>query len=110
MPSAPQLGFPRSDYCRRGRKKTRRAFVNYTLFDFIGNIGLVCLLGTYLLLQMNRIAADSLRYSALNALAAALIAVSLLAEFNLSAFLVEVFWLLISCCGIVRWVLRRRRA
>jgi len=39
----------------------------------------------------------------LNAVGAALIAVSLLVDFNLSAFLIEVFWVAISLIGIQRW-------
>ncbi len=84
--------------------------MSYTFFDFIGNIGLVCLLGTYLLLQMGKIAGTSLLYSGLNALASTLIGISLLVDFNLSAFLVEAFWLAISLYGVAKYLLRRARA
>ncbi|MBD5647504.1 MAG: hypothetical protein HDQ89_07780 [Desulfovibrio sp.] len=83
--------------------------MQYALHDFIGNIGLVLLLGTYLLLQMGRIESASLAYSLLNAAASLCIGVSLLFAFNMSAFLVEVFWLLISLYGICKFFLRRRR-
>ena len=54
---------------------------------------------------------DSTRplYSLLNALAALLIGVSLLFAFNMSAFLVEAFWFVISLYGIIN-CLRRRSA
>lgn len=83
--------------------------MQYALHDFIGNIGLVVLLGTYLLLQMGRLESASLAYSLLNAAASLCIGVSLLFAFNMSAFLVEVFWLLISLYGICKFFLRRRR-
>ena len=48
-----------------------------------------------------------LLYSALNALGAALIIVSLLFDFNLSAFIIELFWVIISLFGIVQFYRRR---
>lgn len=47
--------------------------MHYAFHDFIGNIGLVLLLGTYLLLQMGKIDSTRPLYSLLNALAALLI-------------------------------------
>ncbi|MCZ2391093.1 MAG: hypothetical protein LC113_08455 [Acidobacteria bacterium] len=78
-------------------------------FDIVGVAGVVLIVGTYLLLQFNWIASETALYSLLNAAGAALIIVSLIFEFNLSAFVVEFFWLLISLFGIAR-SLRRRRA
>ncbi|WP_308621259.1 hypothetical protein [uncultured Desulfovibrio sp.] len=83
--------------------------MEYALHDFIGNIGLVLLLGTYLLLQLGKLQSSSLAYSLLNAAASCCIGVSLLYAFNMSAFLVEAFWLLISLYGICRFFLKRRR-
>lgn len=83
--------------------------MHYAFHDFIGNIGLVLLLGTYLLLQMGKIDSTRPLYSLLNALAALLIGVSLLFAFNMSAFLVEAFWFVISLYGIIN-CLRRRSA
>jgi len=40
----------------------------------------------------------------LNAVGACLIVLSLLVNFNLSAFVMEVFWVLISCVGIYRYL------
>lgn len=82
--------------------------MHYAFHDFIGNIGLVLLLGTYLLLQMGKIDSTRPLYSLLNALAALLIGVSLLFAFNMSAFLVEAFWFVISLYGIINC--RRRRS
>ena len=81
--------------------------MQYAFHDFIGNIGLVLLLGTYLLLQMDKIDSGRLSYSLLNALASLCIGISLLFAFNMSAFLVEAFWLIISLYGIIKCLLRR---
>ena len=77
--------------------------MNYGLLDFVGNVGVVVLMITYLMLQLNKLSSDGLAYSLLNAIGASLIVVSLLFNFNLSAFLMEVFWVLISLVGIYRY-------
>ena len=84
--------------------------MSYGLHDLAGNAGVAIIVGTYLALQLERMQSASLAYSVLNAVGAALIALSLLVRFNLSAFLIEVFWVAISFVGIVRWWLARRRA
>jgi hypothetical protein len=77
--------------------------MNYGLLDLVGNIGVVILMVTYLLLQLNRLRSNELAYSLLNAIGATLIILSLLVDFNLSALLMEVFWVLISFVGIYRY-------
>jgi len=77
--------------------------MSYGLPDLIGNVGVVILMITYLMLQLNKLRSESLAYSLLNALGASLVVVSLLVNFNLSALLMEVFWVLISCVGIYRY-------
>lgn len=77
--------------------------MSYGPLDFIGNIGVIVLMMTYLMLQLNKLSSDGLAYSVLNAVGASLIVVSLLHNFNLSALLMEVFWVLISFVGIYRY-------
>lgn len=77
--------------------------MNYGPMDFVGNVGVIILIITYLMLQLNKLSSDGLAYSVLNALGAGLIVVSLLFNFNLSALIVEVFWVLISFVGIFRY-------
>jgi multidrug transporter EmrE-like cation transporter len=77
--------------------------MNYGPLDLIGNIGVVVLMITYLMLQLNKLSSDGLAYSVLNAVGASFIVVSLLFDFNLSALLMEVFWVLISFVGIYRY-------
>ena len=77
--------------------------MNYGLVDLIGNVGVVVLMIAYLMLQLNKLSSSGLAYSLLNAIGASLIVVSLLVNFNLSAFIMEVFWVLISLLGIYRY-------
>jgi len=76
--------------------------MNYGLMDFVGNIGVLMLMFTYLALQLDKIKSADLSYSVLNAVGASLIVASLIVDFNLSALLMEVFWVLISFIGIGR--------
>ena len=76
--------------------------MNYSLYDFAGNIGVVVVMVTYLYLQLGKLKSTSYRFSLFNAIGASLIMISLLDQFNLSAFVIEVFWLLISIVGLVR--------
>ena len=71
--------------------------------DIIGTAGAAMILVSYFLLQMERLSGTDLAYSVINGLGAALILISLSVDFNLSAFIVEAFWLAISVLGIVRY-------
>lgn len=84
--------------------------MDYGIADVVGNVGVALVLGSYLLMQLGRLDGQGPAYSAANAVGAALIALSLLHDFNLSAFLVEVFWGAISLLGVVRSLRRRVRA
>ena len=74
--------------------------MTYTWYDFLGNVGVLLILLSYLLLQMKKIKSQSMYYSLMNATGALLILVSLYYNFNLSAFIMEIFWLLISLYGL----------
>jgi len=76
--------------------------------DLIGSSGAAMIVAAYALLQFRRISSEALSYSLLNAAGAALILVSLAVDFNLSAFLIEAFWLAISLVGLARHLARRR--
>ncbi len=83
--------------------------MDYSLFDFAGNIGVLMMVIAYLLLQVDKLSSSSITYLLLNAAGAVLVMISLVFRFNLSAFLMEAFWLLISLFGLAR-SLRFRRA
>jgi hypothetical protein len=76
--------------------------VSYHWHDLVGNVGVVCILGTYLLLQLGRMSPKALSFSLINGLGAVLILVSLSVDFNLSSFIIEIVWLVISAVGVWR--------
>lgn len=76
--------------------------MDYSFYDFLGNIGVLLILVMYLSLQTDKISSRSLIYSLLNALGALLILISLYFQFNLSAFIIEFFWLMISLYGLYK--------
>ena len=80
--------------------------MTFGLLDIVGVAGVILLVITYLLLQINKLPSSGLLYSLLNAIGASLIILSLLDNFNLSAFLMEAFWVLISLIGVVRYLRR----
>ncbi len=69
----------------------------------IGNIGVVLILVVYLLLQMEKLVVRNPMFSVLNALGAVMILVSLTQKFNLSAFIIEFVWLVVSIYGFIRY-------
>ena len=81
--------------------------MKYGLFDFLGNVGVVVMIVAYLLLQLNRPDSTAPAYSLLNAFGAGLVILSLSVNFNLSAFIMEAFWILISLIGIYRYLRTR---
>jgi len=83
--------------------------MDYHYYDFIGNLGVALILGSYLLVQLRRLPATGLANVIANGTGAACVLYSLLFDFNLSAFIIEAAWLLISSVGLLR-ILRERRS
>ena len=83
--------------------------MDYALHDVIGTLGVIFIIGSYFLVQIRKMTGTGLSYTAVNALGALLILYSLYFDFNLSAFLVEMFWLAISLVGLGRIYLERRQ-
>ncbi len=81
--------------------------MQYAWYDFVGSVGVGLIILTYVFLQLEKIRSGSLLYSVLNALGASLIIVSLIFNFNFSAFVVEFFWVLISLYGIIKYFLKK---
>jgi hypothetical protein len=82
--------------------------LDYSWFDFVGNAGVLLMVIAYLLLQMDKISSAAMSYLLLNTIGASFVIVSLLFRFNLSAFLMEVFWLLISLYGLSKSLFSRK--
>jgi len=83
--------------------------LNYSWFDLAGNIGVLLIVIAYLLLQLEKLSSSAFSYLLLNAVGAVMVIVSLMFRFNLSAFLMEAFWLLISLYGLARPLFSRAK-
>ncbi len=81
--------------------------MNIAWYDCVGTIGVVMILIAYFLAQTERLSGQSLSYSTVNLVGSIMITVSLVYDFNLSSFIIEMAWISISVYGIVR---ARRRA
>jgi len=81
--------------------------LNYSWYDLAGNIGVLMMVVAYLLLQLEKMSSSAVAYLLLNAAGAVLVIFSLIYHFNLSAFLMEVFWLLISLFGLGKTLLTK---
>lgn len=68
--------------------------------DVIGLTGVFITLCAYFFLQTQKIASESIVYSLSNALGSTLIICSLIYQWNLSAFIMESAWLLMSLYGL----------
>ncbi len=76
--------------------------MNLQWFDWVGILGTLMTLGAFFLLQAGKIHGNRLAYQLLNLVGAACVLVSLLGKFNISVFLLEATWVVISVYGIVR--------
>jgi len=76
--------------------------MDYHFYDFVGNLGVVLILASYLLVQIGKMSANSYGYTISNGLGAAFILYSLFFDFNMSAFIIEICWVLISLIGLIR--------
>jgi predicted membrane protein len=82
--------------------------LDYSWFDLVGTSGVLLMVIAYLLLQLEKLSGSAISYLLLNVAGAALVIISLMFRFNLPAFLMEVFWLLISLYGLMKPLFTRR--
>lgn len=71
-------------------------------YDWAGLAGTGMILLGFALLQAGKLSGTGLAYQLLNLFGAAGVLVSLLGTFNLSVFLLETAWMLVSLYGIAR--------
>lgn len=79
-----------------------------SIHDTAGVIGSVVVIVAYFATQAGWFGVNDPRFTWANLLGAVLIIFSLLMDFNLAAFIVEIFWLLISVFGLARYYISRR--
>ena len=76
-------------------------FTDLQWHDWVGSLGVLIIVAAYLWLQIGRIAGQNVVFSGANLLGSMLILVSLNFNFNFSAVLIEIFWIIISLFGLV---------
>ena len=74
--------------------------------DLIGFMGVASLIGTYALLQFDRIDPKGFWYSFNNMMVAILVTVSLVYTPNLASIVIEFFWFIISVYGLWKFYTR----
>lgn len=75
---------------------------DFSILDLAGIAGVGFYLGSYAALQFGMLRGDGYAYACLNAIAAALVLLSLKEAFNLSSAVIQVSWIVISLVGITR--------
>jgi paired small multidrug resistance pump len=84
--------------------------LNLAWYDWVGIAGTLMVLAAFFLLQAGRVSGTGIIYQLLNLFGAGGVLLSLLGTFNVSVFLLEFTWVLISGYGIVRSFNARRAA
>ncbi|HEY4030416.1 MAG TPA: hypothetical protein VGM25_08735 [Caulobacteraceae bacterium] len=79
-----------------------------TLSDVGGIVGVVMMLTAYALAQLGRMKVDQAPSLLTNLVGSLLVLVSLLAKFNLSAFLMEAAWAVVALFGLMKLALKKR--
>lgn len=78
------------------------------LYHYVGIAGVALYLTAYALLQLGLLRGSDYRYTLMNMAAAACVLISLIDEFNLSSFLIQVSWIAISIVGLARMAFHAR--
>ena len=71
-------------------------------YDVAGLAGVAVMLWAFYLLQAGKVRGDSFSYQLMNALGAGAVLLSIVHDFNLSAFVIETCWVVISIYGMIR--------
>lgn len=79
------------------------------LANIIGMLGTSMVVGTYFLLQLNKLDSKGLAYNIWNLVGAILLLISLLIHFNLASFVIELFWIAASLVGLYNYWKRQKQ-
>lgn len=69
----------------------------------IGVVGMVCVVFAYLAVERGWVDNKDVKFYVINLIGAVLLLISLLINFNLGSFVIEIFWIIISINGIVNY-------
>jgi hypothetical protein len=80
------------------------------MLEMAGLLGVILYVGAYAALQSGLLRSNGYAYAAANLLAAALVLLSLTSDFNLSAAISQIIWIVLSVVGLARMAVLERRA
>lgn len=78
------------------------------LADIIGIVGTLLVVGSYFLMQLDKLNPKSIRFNLINLFGAIFLLISLLVHFNLASFIIELFWIAASLIGIYKHIIQKR--
>lgn len=81
-------------------------FSTLGLLQWVGVAGFFCYIFAFGAVQCGRLDGNSTAYTLANILAASLVAISLIAEFNLASALIQISWILLGVLGLVLRIFR----
>jgi len=74
----------------------------------IGVIGMAGVVFAYFAIERNWFNNKDIKFYVINLIGASLLLISLLINFNLGSFIIEIFWIAISMTGIINYYKRQR--
>lgn len=80
------------------------------ILEAAGLLGVISYIGAYAALQSGLLRSNGYAYAGANLAAASLVLLSLTSDFNLSAAISQIVWIIISVFGLVRMVVLEHRA
>lgn len=84
-------------------------FTNIGPLETVGVAGFICYISAFGSVQLGLMDGNSALFSMINILAASLVAISLIAEFNLASALIQYSWIVIGIIGLLLRVQKSRR-
>jgi hypothetical protein len=82
--------------------------MNFAWYDVVGFTGTLMILAAFFLLQAGKMSGEGRPYQLLNLFGALGVLVTLLGKFNVSVFVLESAWVLVSLYGLIRAQRARR--
>jgi hypothetical protein len=83
--------------------------LDFAIHDVAGLLGSAIVILAYFATQAGWFTADDPRFAWANLIGAVMIIASLAIDWNLAAFVMEIFWILISLYGLARYYTRRQK-
>lgn len=92
----------RKRFLTQGINMSALSHVPQPIFELLGVAGFIFYMASYALLQLGKITGDSYSYALMNLIAASLVLLSLIHQFNLASVLIQLAWIVISVFGLCR--------